>query len=173
MEITDGTNVAGVAPASTAAIATQPALVVALSPTTPLPAGTNLLGSVNQGTSPWITKDVADGSVSGGTAGTFSQLAGGVYNSAGVTLTNGQQASLQLDVNGYLEVDLKTPIPAGTNLIGAVNLDIGSAPVSNTNPVPVSVVSTTRGSFDRLYLYCSCNSYFQSRACLGLFFCKN
>jgi hypothetical protein len=151
MEVTDGTNVAGVAPASTAATAIQPALVVALSPGSPLPAGTNLLGSVNQGTSPWVVKDVADGSVSGGTAGTFSMLAGGVYNSAGITLTNGQQASLQLDVNGYLEVDLKTPIPAGANLIGAVNLDVGSAPVSNTNPVPVSVVSTTPGTAIQSY----------------------
>lgn len=68
VEITDGTNVAGVAPASTAAIATQPAEVVALSPNSPLPAGTNALGTVGvtgtvtvtgtvsatQGNSPWV-----------------------------------------------------------------------------------------------------------------------
>jgi hypothetical protein len=68
VEITDGTNVAGVAPASTAAIATQPAEVVALSPNSPLPAGTNALGTVGvtgtvtvtgtvsatQGISPWV-----------------------------------------------------------------------------------------------------------------------
>jgi len=59
----------------------------------------------NQGTSPWITKDVADGSVSGGTAGTFSQLAGGQYNSSAPTLTTGQQAALQLDSAGRLLVD--------------------------------------------------------------------
>lgn len=46
VRITDGTNVAGVAPASTAAVATQPAEVVALSPNSPLPAGTNTLGKV-------------------------------------------------------------------------------------------------------------------------------
>lgn len=60
--------------------------------------------TVDQGTSPWITKDVADGSVSGGTAGTFSQLAGGVYNTSLPTLTNGQQAALQTDATGKLLV---------------------------------------------------------------------
>ena len=113
MEITDGTNgPATVKAASTAALATDSALVVSLSPNSPLPAGTNLLGSVNQGTSPWITKDVADGSVSGGTAGTFSQLAGGVYNSTPITLTTGQQASLQLNASGFLEI-ASTPASLG------------------------------------------------------------
>ena len=46
VEITDGTNTAGVTAASTAAVATQPAEVVALSPNSPLPAGTNAIGSV-------------------------------------------------------------------------------------------------------------------------------
>ena len=46
VELTDGTNTQGVAPASTAATATQPAAVVALSPNSPLPAGSNALGSV-------------------------------------------------------------------------------------------------------------------------------
>jgi hypothetical protein len=47
VEITDGTNVAGISPASTAAMATQPAVVVGLSPNSPLPAGSNTIGSVN------------------------------------------------------------------------------------------------------------------------------
>lgn len=100
---------------------------------------------VTQSTSPWITKDQADGSASGGTAGSFSLLAGAIYNSTPLTLTNGQQAGLQSDANGYLNVDLKTAIPAGTNLIGAVNLDLGGSPVSNTNPVPVTITSTSPG----------------------------
>lgn len=45
-----------------------------------------------------------EGSVSGGTAGTKSDLAGGIYNSVAPTLTNGQQAALQLDANGNLKV---------------------------------------------------------------------
>ena len=69
---------------------------------TALPAGSNNIGSVNQGTSPWLTKDSADGSVSPGTAASFSQLAGGVYNSTPPTLTNGQQAALQVNSSGQL-----------------------------------------------------------------------
>lgn len=76
-----------------------------VSVTQPLPAGANNIGSVNQGTSPWITKDQADGSATGGTAGLFSMLSGGIYNTTPPTLTNGQQVGLQLDVNGRLLVD--------------------------------------------------------------------
>lgn len=47
VKITDGTSVTGVAPASTAATATQPAEVVALSPNSPLPTGTNTIGSLS------------------------------------------------------------------------------------------------------------------------------
>lgn len=48
--------------------------------------------------------DAADGSVSGGTAGTFSQLAGGIYNPTPPALIGGQQASLQLTAAGALIV---------------------------------------------------------------------
>lgn len=87
--------------------------------------GTSSTVTVNQGTSPWIVKDQADGSVSGGAAGSFSLLAGLIYNSTPLTLTNGQQASLQGDVNGYLKVDLATALPAGANVIGAVTQSAG------------------------------------------------
>lgn len=43
------------------------------------------------------------GSVTGGTAGTQSNMAGGVYNSAAITLSNGQQVGLQVDTNGNLK----------------------------------------------------------------------
>lgn len=52
--------------------------------------------------SPFIVKDLADGSVTGGTAGTFSQLQGGIFNTSLPALTNGQQAALQLDFSGRL-----------------------------------------------------------------------
>ncbi len=177
--------------ASTAAVATDTALVVALSPNSPLPAGTAVIGSVTQGTtpwvdnltqvggsaialgqateaasfpvviasnqsaipvtqstSPWITSDLADGSVSGGAAGTKSLLAGGIYNSTAPTLTTGQQASLQLDSSGNLKVDLATPIPAGTNAIGSVlaNLQVANAAVTTSNPVPVIITTSTPGT---------------------------
>ena len=206
MEITDGTNgPAAVKAASIAALATDPALVVALSPNSPLPTGSNTIGSVNQGTSPWIVKDLADGSVGPGTAGTFSQLAGGVYNSTPITLTNGQQSALQLNASGALEIaatpaslgydtnwgtvgatTLRTAAEIGNaagaadfnygavgaqtlrvaaepgNATGiadfnngatgaqtlrvAANLAVACANVSNTNPVPVALVSSTPGT---------------------------
>ena len=50
--------------------------------------------------------DDAEGSVAGGTAGTKSLLAGGIYNSSAPTLTNAQQAALQLDASGNLKVNI-------------------------------------------------------------------
>lgn len=44
--LTDGTNSVAVKAASTAAVATDPSLVVAFSPNSPLPAGTNTIGNV-------------------------------------------------------------------------------------------------------------------------------
>lgn len=103
---------------------------------------------VTQSTNPWITSDLADGSISGGAAGSKSQLAGGIYNSSPLTLTNGQQAGMQFDVNGYLKMDLATPIPAGSNAIGSVlaNMQVASAPVTSSNPVPVSIVAAIPGT---------------------------
>lgn len=88
--------------------------------------------SVVQSTSPWIVKDVADGSISGGTAGTFSSLAGLIFNTAAPTLTNGQQASLQADSAANLLVNLKTALPAGGNVIGAVTQSGGPWTVTGT-----------------------------------------
>lgn len=115
--------------------------------TQPLPAGSNLLGSVNQGTSPWVTSDLADGSVTGGTAGTKSLLAGGVYTSSLPTLTTGQQVGLQVDSSGRLLVgSIFSPLPAGTNSIGKVGIQVAGSDVSNSNPVPVVLSSGTSGT---------------------------
>ena len=86
--------------------------------------------AVTQSTSPWVTQDLADGSVSGGTAGTFSQLSGGIYNSTPPTLTTGQQASLQLDSSGNLKVDIAT----GTLTIGSVDESTFTAGTSVFSP---------------------------------------
>lgn len=99
-------NPLGTTAASTAATATQEALVVALSPNSALPAGANNIGSVNQGTSPWVVKDQSDGPVTPGTAASFSQLMGGQFNSTLPTLTTGQQSALQVDNNGRILADI-------------------------------------------------------------------
>lgn len=82
VKVTDGTRTANVKAASTAAVAADPALVVALSPastmhgqTTPTATVTNCMNSI--------------------------QLA--VYNTSAPTLTNGQFASCQMDVNANLK----------------------------------------------------------------------
>jgi hypothetical protein len=58
--------------------------------------------TANQGTSPWVTKDQSDGPVTPGTVASFSQLAGGQFNTALPTLTTGQQSAIQLDASGRL-----------------------------------------------------------------------
>lgn len=65
---------------------------------------TDVSGTVaaTQATSPWVVSDTTQGSVTGGTAGTTSALGGGIYNSSTPSLTNGQQASLQLEATGSL-----------------------------------------------------------------------
>ena len=143
-----------------------------------LSAGSNLIGSVNQGTSPWIVSFNALGSASGGTAASQSDLSGGLYNASLPTLTTGQQSALQLDssgrlivapltnssvikvdlqdgsgnslssTSGSLNVALQNSIPAGSNAIGSVlaNLQVSSAAVSISNPVPVTITSSTPGT---------------------------
>ena len=79
------------------------------------------------------TTNTSLGSPSGGTAGTQSALAGGIYNSTPPTLTNGQQASLQLDAAGRLLVDAAVVFPYDENwgVVGATTLraaaEIGNA----------------------------------------------
>ena len=108
--------------------------------------------TVNQGTNPWITLDLADGSVAPGTAGTKSMLGGGLYNSAGVTLTNGQQAALQLNATGALITRLLTD----SDRISA-DLNVNGAPNTVTNPVFVSLTSALPGTQIQNYFMSATN----------------
>ena len=45
-KLSDGTNAVNIKPASSSAVATDPSLVVALSPNSPIPAGTNAIGKL-------------------------------------------------------------------------------------------------------------------------------
>ena len=210
----------GITLASVAATAPQQALVVALSPNSPLPAGSHALGSVNvtgtvavtqstspwvtsistplpaggntigavdqagapwlitgtgttlvpapgivtiqgnpagvpvpieftsslqvtQDTSPWVTRDQADGAVTNGGVGTYSMLAGLVYPTSTPTILPGNQNSLLGDVHGNLLVSLQTPLPAGTNLIGEVT---GSGSAGTPAPGVVTIQGITGGT---------------------------
>lgn len=105
------------------------------------PAAANFLATVTQGTSPWIASDLADGPVTPGIAAAKSMLGGGVYNSSAPTLTNGQQAALQMDSTGALKIRLLTD----ADRVSA-DLAVAGAAVSPTNPVPVTITSTTPGT---------------------------
>jgi len=153
---TDGTNSQGYTAAGEAKV----------SVTQPLPTGTNVIGSVNQGTSPWITRDQSDGAVTPGTAATFSSLAGGQFNTALPTLTTGQQSAMQLDSSGRLII---RPLVATTDAVSSRTQDgLGNAITSTaagstrpmdvalrdaaglvysaTNPLPVAFSSDTLGT---------------------------
>lgn len=65
------------------------------------------LGTLN-GAATAANQAATIGSVAGGTAAASSMLAGGVYNTAAPTLTNGQQAGAQFDVNGNLKIAVVT-----------------------------------------------------------------
>jgi hypothetical protein len=75
------------------------------------------LGTLNGAATAALQSSV-QGTVAGGTAATASQLAGAIYNSAPLTLTNGQGAALQADVNGYLRVNVMTG-GGGSSTFGA------------------------------------------------------
>lgn len=128
---TDGTN-------SQAFLATGEGKV---SVTQPLPTGTNVIGSVNQGTSPWISKDQSDGPVTPGTVASFSQLAGAQYNSSAPTLTTGQQAALQIDSSGKLLTNASI-----SNLPTTVDTNYGST--SSSTLRTASQIGNSTGGAD-------------------------
>ncbi len=113
------------------------------------PTGTEVMGvnayitntpTVNQGTSPWLTKDAADGSVTGGTAGTFSMLAGGQYNSTLPTLTTGQQSAIQLNSSGEVIVE-PTP-PTDRTVTGTIAALNGTVTISTIGCATVQYATT-------------------------------
>lgn len=90
-KITDGTNTAAVKAASTAAAAADPSLVVALSPNSPVPAGTNQIGAVSI--------------QSGGTAnGPSNPLYVSVTDAAGTPVTS-YQTSASLAAGASVNLD--------------------------------------------------------------------
>jgi len=110
--ITDGTNTAAVKPSVTSALVTDPALVVALSPNTSLPAGTNILGSLVANQSINLAQIAGSATITGGVNGLLAiggnvsssttdsgnpVKIGGVFNSVLPTIVNGQRGDLQLD----------------------------------------------------------------------------
>lgn len=139
---TDGTNTAAVKAASTAALSTDPSAVVGLSPNSPLPAGTNALGSVtvtgtpavsaNQGTAAvlagaWPTK-ITDGTntmPTGDTRARALQVTPGDGTNA-QTFKAASTPSAATDIPGVVALHPSSPLPVGTNSIGAVQVNDGA-----------------------------------------------
>jgi hypothetical protein len=127
IKVTDGTNTAAITPASTAATATEPALVVALSPNSPLPTGSNTIGTVNVSNFP-TTVDTNYGTVGANTIRTASQIG----NATGAA-------------------DFNNGVTDAQTLRVAANLAVGGANVSNTNPVPVTITTSAPGTAIQSY----------------------
>lgn len=69
-----------------------------------------------------LVKDYADGPVTPGAVASTSTLIGAQYNTTLPTLTNTQQAAVQVDSSGRVLVgSIANALPAGSNTIGAVN----------------------------------------------------
>ena len=112
------------------------------------PTGTEVMGvnayitnipTVNQGTSPWITKDQSDGPVTPGTVASFSQLIGGQYNTTLPTLTNTEQAAIQLDSNGCVLVSQPTASVLNAQVVG----NVASGAADSGNPIKTGGVFTS------------------------------
>jgi hypothetical protein len=87
--------------------------------------------AVTQSTSPWVSKDQSDGPVTPGVVASFSGLVGGQYNTALPTLTNSQQAALQVDSNGRLLVSPTSGSSVSvTNLPTTVDTNYGTVGAS-------------------------------------------
>lgn len=68
----------------------------------------------------------SNGSSAPGTAAAYADLVGGIYNSTPITLTNGQQASLQLTSAGLLEVAATLSYDTNYGVVGANTLRTAS-----------------------------------------------
>ena len=110
-------------------------------------SGTVDLGTLN-GAATAANQTSVIGSKAPGTAAASALLAGGVYNSAGVTLTNGQQAALQMNASGEVLVDC--PACAGGG--GGVSADIGDPFPTTGQPVSPLGVQDSAGNVAPLEL---------------------
>ncbi len=150
-EVTDGTHgPAAVKAASTAAVATDPSLVVALSPNSPLPTGANVIGAVTQsgtwtvqqGTPPWSVNQSGTWTVQQGTppwsvnqsgAWTVTQgpaaAIGGAWPTEVTDGTHGpaavkaaSTAAVAADPSLVVALSPNSPLPAGSNALGSVTV---------------------------------------------------
>ena len=134
VSIGSGTTSFTIKAASTAAVAADTSIVVAVSPNTPI-----------------VT--LADGTIGAGAAPTKSHIVGGIYNSTLPTLTNGQGAAIQLDSSGRQIMGTSAAVIGGVKLIDSAGTNTGaikaaSTPAVATDPALVVAISPNNGVRD-------------------------
>jgi hypothetical protein len=135
-EINNGANVAAVKAASTAAVATDPALVVAISPnnTPVLPSGASTSALQTNGSQ--TTQIVQGGNTASVTASSALKVDGSAVtqpvSAASLPLPSGAATSSnQTNGNQITQVSSLPAIPTGTNSIGTVGLNAGTNTVGS------------------------------------------
>jgi hypothetical protein len=130
-EINDGTRTATIKAASTAAVAADTSLVVALSPNSPIPTGANTIGVVNQGTGAGAAANAWFEKVTDGTNGP-------------VAVKAASTAAVATDPSFVVALSPNSPIPTGANTIGALtaNQSVNLAQVGGTNTVTGGVAGS-------------------------------
>jgi len=116
-------NVANVKAASTASVAADNSLVVALSPNSPVPTGTNKIGVTG----------VAQASTTSGQNGDLVQ---GAVTTANPTYTTGQTDPLSLTTAGALRTD-------NTSWLGSTAPTVGQKTMANSVPVVIASDQST------------------------------
>lgn len=138
IDTTGKLRAAGVAAASTAVVATQPAFAVGLSPNSPLPAGTNVLGgvtqsgawsvtvssisgtvAVTQSTSPWIVAGAGTAGTPGTAVLTVQGITGGTPQPVSGTVAISGTVAVTQSTSPWV-TSISTALPTGANTIGAV-----------------------------------------------------
>ena len=152
-DVTAAANCAAVKAASTAAGATDPALVVAISPNnsaavtnagtfavqaTLQASGTTAIGKVDPNTI--ATWGLMSGTTPG-TAPTNTLIAGAIYNSSAPTATTGQTLPLQTDASGNLLVNIK----AGAGSGGTALADGATFTIGTTSETPAACTYVSGG----------------------------
>lgn len=114
---------------------------------------TNVSGTVSlpTGASTAANQTSVIGTKAAGVAAASSQLVGGVYNSGGVTLTDGQQAAAQLSAAGEVKVvgtgvaqASTTSGQTGSLIMGAVTTAAPTYTTAQTSPVSLDTAGNTR-----------------------------
>lgn len=161
-KLTDGTNTAAVKAATTAAAAADPSLVVALSPNSPIPAGSAIIGALVANQSVNLAQILGTATATAGIAGLLAVggnaasgssdggnpvKVGGVFNTALPTLTNGQRGDMQLDAKGrHIVLDI-TNLGTGTQSAltvtnSAIEIKVGASRLANRSLITATNLGT-------------------------------